>query len=236
MKNNKAFQPVPKGADPQQGGRCLAWKNALICIDLQYLNCQEGYGVFADHEQTGLDEGVIDSYLKRLDNIVLPNVSKLQQVFRNNGDEVIHVRIQSLTHDGRDRSLEHKELGLHAPPGSRLSEFMPMVAPKNDEIVINKTASGVFVSTNIEYILRNLCVSDAMFVGVFTNECISSAVRSASDLGFQVYLVSDATAATTEELHAATLLTSHDRYATVLSTPEAIALMNMRAREEVTVN
>ena len=59
----------------------------------------------------------------------------------------------------RDRSLEHKRLGLFAPPGSKLAEFIPAVAPQGDEIVIEKTASGVFISTNIEYILRNLCVS-----------------------------------------------------------------------------
>jgi nicotinamidase-related amidase len=47
-------------------------------------------------------------------------------------------------------------------------------------------------------------------------------VRSAADLGFDVRLISDATAAITEDLHEATLLTTKDRYARVLTTDEAI--------------
>lgn len=96
------------------------------------------------------------------------------------------------------------------------------MAPHGDEIVINKTASGVFVSTHLEYILRNLCVSEIFVVGVYTNECISSAVRSAGDLGFFVHLVADATAAITEDLHDATLVTVRDRYARVMDTAEVL--------------
>jgi nicotinamidase-related amidase len=74
-------------------------------------------------------------------------------MFRSYGLEVIHTRIQSLTQDGRDRSPGHKRLGLQAAPGSKESEYLPQVAPVGDEIVMNKTASGVFVSTNMEYVL-----------------------------------------------------------------------------------
>ncbi len=234
MKQKSVLQRTEPRNDPHHKGRCLSWKNALVCIDLQYLSCHDGYGIFSDHKKLGLDEEVIEAYMDRMNNVVLGNVAKLQHWFRKNGDEVIHVRIQSKTKDGRDRSLEHKELNLHAPPGSRLAEFLPQVAPVDNEIVINKTASGVFISTNLEYILRNLCVSEVMFTGVFTNECISSAVRSASDLGFQVYLVSDATAATTKELHDATLVTTDKRYAKVLSTDEVIDyLEKQRGKEEL---
>jgi nicotinamidase-related amidase len=66
-------------------------------------------------------------------------------------------------------------------------------------------------------------VAELYVVGVYTNECVSSSVRSAADLGFDVHLISDGTAAITEELHKATLLTSKDRYARVLTTEEAIA-------------
>ncbi len=201
----------------------MPWQLALLCIDLQVLGCREGYGVFESHRRHGVDEAAIGSYLKRLDELVIPNVRKLQQAFRATRAEVLHSRIQSMTADGRDRSLEHKRLGLHAPPGSRLAEFLPEVAPLDNEVVINKTASGVFVATNIEYILRNLGVQRLFVTGVYTNECISSAVRSASDLGFDVRLVSDATAAITRELHEATLLITDNRYCKVVTTAQAIA-------------
>src|SRR5690606_9963504 len=138
--------------------------------------CAEGFGVFENHRQSGVPEQAIQAYLERVNETVVPNVRKLQDAFRQHQQEVIHIHIQSLTQDGRDRSLEHKNLGLHAPPGSKLAEFLPEVAPQGDEIVLEKTASGVFISTNLEYVLRNLCVSEIHVVGVYTNECISSAV------------------------------------------------------------
>jgi len=147
----------------------------------------------------------------------------LQDGFRANNLEVVHTRIQSLTRDGRDRGPGHKRLDLHAAPGSKEAEFLEQVAPQGDEIIINKTASGVFNATNIEYVLRNLGVTGLFIVGVYSNECVSTAIRDACDLGFYVTLISDATATVTPELQQATLTTMKDRYARVLSTKEALA-------------
>ncbi|WP_144394531.1 cysteine hydrolase family protein [Pleionea sediminis] len=80
----------------------------------------------------------------------------------------------------------------------------------DDEIIINKTASGLFSCTNIHCLLNNLAITELYIVGVYTNECVSSAVRAASDLGYEVHLISDATAAITPELHRATRLTTND--------------------------
>lgn len=220
----KPFQPIPtlRNIHSSDSTRDRPWQSCLLCIDLQHLGCSEGFGVFENHRQSGVSEEAIQYYLKSLRETVIPNVQKLQRYFREREFEIVHTRIQSLTEDGRDRSLEHKRLGLHAPPGSKLAEFLDEVKPEENEVVLNKTASGAFVSTNIEYILRNMQVAELFVVGVYTNECVSSSVRSAADLGFDVRLVSDATAAITEDLHEATLLTSKDRYARVLTTNEAI--------------
>ena len=189
---------------------------ALLCIDLQYLDAAPGYGVFADAAKSGVPIQAQEYYFNRLEELVLPNVARLQEGFRANNLEVIHTRIQSLTRDGRDRGPGHKRLGLHAPPGSK-------VAPQGDEIIINKTASGVFNATNIEYILRNLGITGLFIVGVYSNECVSTAIRDACDLGFYVTLIGDATATVTAELQQATLTTMKDRYARVLTTEEALA-------------
>ncbi|SIT69150.1 Nicotinamidase-related amidase [Ectothiorhodosinus mongolicus] len=195
---------------------------ALLCIDLQYLDAARGWGIFADAERSGLPAEAQDYYFERLDNLVLPNVRRLQDGFRSLGLEVIHTRIQSMTHDGRDRGPGHKRLGLHAAPGSKEAEFLEIVAPQGDEIIINKTASGVFTSTNIEYVLRNLEVTALFIVGVYSNECVSTAIRDACDLGFYTTLISDAVATVTPELERATILTMKDRYARVMTTEQAL--------------
>jgi len=199
-----------------------AHRTALLCIDLQYLDAARGHGVFADVTASGVPEAAQEYYFDRLQNIVLPNVRKLQDAFRANHLEVLHTRIQSLTQDGRDRSVGHKRLGLHAPPGSKEAEFIEQVAPIDNEIVINKTASGVFNATNIEYILRNLGIDGLVVVGVYSNECVSTAIRDACDRGFYVTLIADGCATVTPELQKATITTMKDRYARVMDTDEAI--------------
>lgn len=196
---------------------------ALLCIDLQYLDAARGYGVFANAERSGVPIEAQEYYFNLLETQVLPNVRRLQDAFRATGLEVIHTRIQSLTADGRDRGPGHKRLNLHAAPGSKEAEFVEMVAPQGDEIIINKTASGVFTSTNLEYVLRNLEVTSLFVVGVYSNECVSTAIRDACDLGFYVTLIEDGCATVTPEMQKATLTTIKDRYARVMSTDEALA-------------
>jgi len=195
---------------------------AMLCIDMQYLDAAPGFGVFADAASSGLPPEAQAYYFDRLDKLVLPNVRRLQDAFRAYRLEVVHTRIQSLTADGRDRGPGHKRLGLHAAPGSKEAEFLEQVAPVADEIILNKTASGVFASTNIEYVLRNLGITGLYVVGVYSNECVSTAVRDACDLGFYVTLISDAIATVTPELETATVTTMTDRYARVMTTDEAI--------------
>ena len=203
-------------------------KTALLCIDMQYLDAAPGYGVFADADASGVPHEAQEYYFNRLDEIVLPNVRRLQDAFRERELEVIHTRIQSLTNDGRDRSPGHKRLNLHAAPDSKEAEFLEQIAPIENEIVINKTASGVFTSTNIQYILRNMEITGLFVVGVYSNECVSTAIRDACDLGFYVTLISDGCATVTPELQQATITTMKDRYARVLPTDEAIAEIRER--------
>lgn len=201
---------------------------ALLCIDMQYLDAARGHGVFKDAERNNVSQEAQQYYFHRLDTTVFPNVRRLQDNFRRHGLEVIHTRIQALTQDGRDRSQGHKRLELLAPPGSREADFIEAIAPDEtrDEIVINKTASGVFSSTNLHYVLNNLGVKSLFITGVYTNECVETTVRDACDLGYLVTLVEDCCATVTPELQEASLATLRDRYARVITCDSATAIIN----------
>jgi nicotinamidase-related amidase len=205
---------------------------ALLCIDMQYLDAAPGHGVFAEAEKSGVPPEAQAFYFSTLEKTVLPNVRRLQQAFRARGLEVIHVRICALTQDGRDRSPGHRRLELLARPGSKEASFIEQVAPKGDEIVIDKTASGVFNSTNIEYVLRNLEVDSLFVTGVYTDECISTTVRDASDRGFLVTLIEDGCATVTPDRHAFTIATLKDRYTRVLTAERAIAEISRHVEAE----
>lgn len=210
--------------NPRRPLRSIAHHHAaLLCIDMQYLDAARNVGVFAPGRPEAAPPEAQNYYFERLERVVLPNVAALQANFRAKGLEVIHTRIQSLTRDGRDRSAGHKRLDLHAAPGSKEAEFLGEVAPRGDEIIINKTASGMFTSTNARYVLANLGVSALYVVGVYTNECVSTTVRDACDLGFDVTLIEDACATVSRRLQRNTISVLRDRYARILTTTEVLA-------------
>lgn len=213
---------------PEHREFMLAGRTALLCIDLQYLDAKPGFGVFSPDQSSGVEPEAQEFYFGRLESTVLPNVKRLQDAFRSRNLEVIHTRIQSLTRDGRDRGKGHKRLDLLAAPGSKEAEFLEEIAPDvdRDEIVINKTASGVFSSTNIHYVLKNLGIESLFVVGVYTNECVETTVRDACDLGYLVTVVEDCCTTVTPELHEASLATLRDRYARVIKTTEALAAVH----------
>ncbi|MGI9412929.1 MAG: isochorismatase family cysteine hydrolase, partial [Hyphomicrobiales bacterium] len=103
--------------------------------------------------------------------------------------------------DGRDRSLDYKITGFHVPRGSWDGKVIDDIAPGDDEIVLPKTSSSVFISTHIDYVLRNLGVRQLVISGFITDQCVESAVRDACDLGYLVTLVPDACATYTQERH-----------------------------------
>lgn len=195
---------------------------ALLTIDMQYLDAAKGHGVFKDVSALGIPIDQMNYYFDTLAEYVIPNIQRLQNLFRINHMELIHTRIQALTADGRDRSNGHKRLGILAPPGSKEAEFLPEVAPQGDEIVVNKTASGVFSSTNLNYVLQNLDIHEILVCGVYSNECVETTIRDACDLGYLVSMVEDACTTVTPELHQATITTLRDRYASVVTTAQIV--------------
>src|SRR3712207_4748495 len=118
------------------------------------------------------------------------------------GAEIVYTVIEALTKDGRDRSLDHKLSGILVPRGSDLAKVIDMVAPQDDDIVLPKTSSGVFNSTNIDYVLRNLGVENVVVVGFLTDQCVDMAVRDGADRGYYMVCAADACAAYTDERHA----------------------------------
>jgi ureidoacrylate peracid hydrolase len=68
-------------------------------------------------------------------------------------------------------------------------------------MVFPKTSSSVFISTNLDYVLRNLGVRSLIIAGVLTDQCIDSAVRDACDLGYLVTTAIDSCTTLSQERH-----------------------------------
>ena len=154
--------------------------------------------------------------------VVLPNLGRLIDAFREAGGEVMYTVIESLTKDGRDRSLDYKICDFFVAKGSWEARVLEAVAPGEDEIVLPKTSSGVFNSTNIEYLLRNIGIDTLVVTGFLTDQCIDMAVRDAADRGFYPVCVSDACATHSQARHD-NALAAFKGYCRTLTTAELLA-------------
>jgi len=218
----------PREADPY-----IAWRppfpepvlrkedTALLVIDMQYRDAHWEYGLCVKVREAGFEKD-LEYYRERL-ALIVPNIRRLQDAFRAAGMEVIHTRIQSMTADGRDRGPSHKKLGHAAPAGSKEAQILDELKPRGDELVFNKTAGSVFLSTNITYVLRNMGIRNLVVVGVVTTGCVHTAVTDAADLGFHVALVEDGCASIVPEMHRNSIRILRDVYAKILTTEEVIS-------------
>jgi nicotinamidase-related amidase len=203
---------------------------ALLIIDMQYLDAHRDYGMGADAKREGITEKY-EYYFQQVENVVIPNTKRLLDVCRPAGVQVIYPRIASLVKDCREVSIEHKRIKLLAPAGSRESEILEEIKPIENEIVLSKGASGVFNSTAIDQLLRNLGVDTLIMTGVVTNYCVETAVRDAGDRGYNVVLVSDASAAMTEEHQRLALEILAGVYCVVMTTDQVLEALSKKSGE-----
>lgn len=173
---------------------------ALLFVDVQNYNARPDGG-----EYTSLSEAEREArygwFFRVMQQTALPNMQRLQAACRRAGVEVMYTVIEALTRDGRDLSLDYKISKLFVAHGSWDAKVLDAIAPGPDEIVLGKTSSSVFISTNIDYVLRNLGVRSLIVAGVLTDQCIDSTVRDACDLGYLVTAPTDACATLSAERH-----------------------------------
>lgn len=175
-------------------------QSALLFIDVQNFSAHREGAEF-----NGLPQEEFDAkygwYFERLEAVTIPNMQSIQAACRAAGVEVMYTTIESLTLDGRDRSLDYKITGFNVPKGSWDGKVLDQIAPQGDEIVLPKSSSSVFVSTHIDYVLRNLGVRQLVLSGLITDQCVESAIRDACDLGYLVTQVTDACLTYSQERH-----------------------------------
>lgn len=166
-------------------------QSALLFVDVQNFSAHREGAEFKDLPQDEFADKY-GWYFDQLETRVVPNMQRIQRAARNAGVEVMYTTIESLTLDGRDRSLDYKITGFNVPKGSWDGKVIDQIAPEGDEIVLPKSSSSVFVSTHIDYVLRNLGVRQVVISGLITDQCVESAIRDACDLGYLVTQVTDA--------------------------------------------
>lgn len=165
--------------------------------------------------QQGFDEA--EYWGPRNNSDAEANMAKLLNAWRQANQPVFHV--QHLSNEPQSPLRPNQ-------PGC---EFKPEVQPLPDEPVFQKNVNSGFIGTNLESTLREKGIATAAIVGLTTNHCVSTTTRMAGNLGFNVFVVEDATATfdltghdgntyPAQQVHTMTLASLHQEFATVVQT------------------
>ena len=171
-------------------------RTALLVIDIQ--------NTYMEVDTDPVEAERWAPFRQRMNQVVIPNTAKMIAYCREQGVEVIFARIACLKSDGRDRSLSQKKPGFNyllLPKDREDSQLVAELIPDAEDIVVLKTTDSALTGTNLRLLLRNMEIRDVIVAGIFTDQCVSSTVRSLADESFGVVVVEDCCAAATEELH-----------------------------------
>ncbi len=196
---------------------------ALLVIDVQ--------NTYIADKDTSEETARWKPFYDRMNNTVIPNVAELITECRERGVEIIFARIACLKPDGRDRSLSQKKPGFNyllLPKDGEESQIVPELLPKENDIVVLKTTDSALTGTNLRLILRNMGITDVIATGIFTDQCVSSTVRSLADESFGVVVIDDCCAAATDELHRHELEIINMIYCHVVQKHEVLTFLNVQ--------
>ena len=150
------------------------------------------------------------------------NIASLLKAWRSTGRPIYHIR-----HDSTEPESHYR-------PGQPGHDFKPEAQPLGGEAVISKRTNSAFIGTDLEQRLRAAGQSVLVVAGVITNNSVEATVRMAGNLGFETYLVEDAsftfwradwsgTTRSAGEIHAMSLANLDGEYCTVVRTGEVLA-------------
>jgi nicotinamidase-related amidase len=113
---------------------------------------------------------------------IVKQVGRLTDAFRASGDLVVWVL--------------HEEPGTGTvfDPERGFVRLLDGLEPAPGEPVLRKTSHNAFTTTNLQQLLTVHGVGEVAVCGIRTEQCVETTARLASDLGYEVTFVTDATA------------------------------------------
>ncbi len=134
------------------------------------------------------------------------NVARLLEAWRASGRPIIHVRHDSTSPDSPFR------------PGQPGNEIKREAQPRPGEPVVHKNVSSAFIGTDLEQRLRAAQQKTLVVVGMMAEYCVNTTARMAENLGFNVFVVADATAAWEHKNFDGSALSADEVYRGVMAT------------------
>ena len=168
---------------------------------------------------------IVTYWNQRMEEVVLPNTIRLLDSFRSSGRRVVYTRNGRITPHGDELTAR---LRRHVPKTERYRgkpayDIMPQIAPREDELIVDKLTSGAFNSSILDHSLRNMGVSDVVIVGITTDMCVFGTARVAAELGYNSLLCEDSCATYTAKAQEDAMLMHARVFGRVATTDDVIA-------------
>jgi nicotinamidase-related amidase len=198
--------------------------SVLVVVDMVNHQVTPGMGLLQDFEHGGID----CSYLiKRVRSTVIPNTARLLEGFRQQQGHVAFLRVGAVAGHAGDGlpAIQESLARWDAYDGTWACEVVPELAPHPGELSLLKLGSGGFTTSNLDQHLRHLGVKSVFYTGVISNVCVLLTMAAGFDLGYDGYMVTDATATMSSELQETTEGLVGVFMAQTVSTDEALRLI-----------
>ena len=184
-------------------------KTALLIIDMQNDFCLPG----APLEIKGAMS-------------VVPQIKKALDASRIWGLPIIYI-IRHYRADGSDveitRYHDFMKKGGACIRGTKGAEIIDELKPLKGDYIITKRRWSAFFQTELDMLLRRLNVDQIVVTGVQTPNCIRATVWDANSLDYEVIVLTDGTAAKTQEVHRANLYVMQNIGIQLMATDEFIS-------------
>jgi ureidoacrylate peracid hydrolase len=164
--------------------------------------------------------------------IVAP-INRLAAELRKRGVAIIWISHQN-ARDGRDWSGffdafiapgRRADAAAALTAGSDLQKLFPELAVEKGDLRISKNRYSAFIRSDFEHMLRQRGIDTLLIAGTKTNVCCECTARDAMMLDYKVVLLSDCTAALSDDEQRATLENVIQQFGDVLTANEALALL-----------
>ncbi len=202
----------------------------LIVVDMQNGFVSKG----GSYDKFGMN---IDNYQK-----IIPKIKELLNFCRNENIPIFYteairessgidllVNIHNIIPRTRQERLLNKKISI-CVRGTWDAQTIDEIKPTDKDHIILKRRDSVFQDTELRLWLQSIHINTLIFCGIDTSICVETSLREAFNLGYDVILVSDATASRNTKHYESTIEQVRDYYGIITDTNNLEKIIKMLER------
>jgi ureidoacrylate peracid hydrolase len=170
---------------------------------------------------------------------VVPNINRLAQAVRDTGGTVVWIKTtftaETLkswsTYYDISRPEQNAKRAEALAAGSKGHALWDGLDVRPDDVIVEKKRFSAFIqgSSNIADVLHARGIDTVLITGTVTGVCCESTARDAMMLNFKTVMVTDGTAAMTDEDHNASLSGFYLTFGDIMSTDMLVGCLKQNA-------